>query len=61
VPMPAVTQQYPLGGAPSSAQAGSGGLGADPSAPVWPFVLIGGAGLALIATGAAGTARRRRA
>jgi molybdopterin-binding protein len=57
----AVTQQYPLGGAPSSAQAGSGGLGADPSAPVWPFVLIGGAGLALIATGAAGTARRRRA
>jgi len=57
----AVTQQYPLGGAPSSAQAGSGGLGADPSTPVWPFVLIGGAGLALIATGAAGTARRRRA
>jgi Domain of unknown function (DUF4397) len=57
----AVTQQYPLGGAPSSAQAGSGGLGADPSTPVWPFVLIGGASLALIATGAAGTARRRRA
>ena len=57
----AVTQQYPLGGAPSSAQAGSGGLGADPNPPVWPFVLIGGAGLALIATGAVGTARRRRA
>ena len=57
----AVTQQYPLGGAPSSAQAGSGGLGADPDTPVWPFVPIGGAGLALIATGAVGAARRRRA
>ena len=33
----AVTQQYPLGGAPSSAQAGSGGLGADPDTPVWPL------------------------
>ena len=32
----AATQQYPLGGAPSSAQAGSGGLGADPDTPVWP-------------------------
>jgi len=57
----AVTQQYPLGGAPSSAQAGSGGLGADPDTPGWPFVAIGGAGLALIAAGAVGTARRRRA
>ena len=57
----AVTQQYPLGGAPSSAQAGSGGLGADPDTPVWPFVAIGAAGLALIATGAGGAARRRRA
>lgn len=34
----AVTQQYPLGGMTSSAQAGSGGLGADPAAPAWPFV-----------------------
>lgn len=57
----AVTQQYPLGGAPSSAQAGSGGLGADQDTPVWPFVAIGGAGLALIAAGAEGAARRRRA
>ena len=57
----AVTQQYPLGGAPSSAQAGSGGLGADPDTPVWPFAAIGAAGLALIATGAVGAARRRRA
>lgn len=57
----ALTQQYPLGGAPSSAQAGSGGLGADPNTAVWPFVLLGGAGLALIATGAVGAARRRRA
>ena len=57
----AVTQQYPLGGAPSSAQAGTGGLGADPNSPIWPFAAIGGAGLALIAIGAAGAARRRRA
>jgi|SRR5579875_206586 hypothetical protein len=57
----AVTQQYPLGGAPSGAQAGSGGLGADPSAPAWPFVLAGGAGLVLAGAGAAGIARRRAA
>jgi len=57
----AVTQQYPLGGAPSSAQAGSGGLGADPNTPVWPFAVIGGAGLVLITAGAAGAARRRAA
>ncbi|HEY0937903.1 MAG TPA: DUF4397 domain-containing protein, partial [Trebonia sp.] len=57
----AVTQQYPLGGAPSAAQAGSGGLGADPGTSVWPFALVGGAGLVLSAAGAAGVARRRRA
>jgi hypothetical protein len=57
----AVTQQYPLGGSPSAAQAGSGGLGADPDTAAWPFVLAGGAGLVLIAAGAFGTARRRRA
>lgn len=57
----AVTQQYPLGGAPSGAQAGSGGLGADAATPAWPFALIGGAGLVLIGAGAAGIARRRAA
>jgi uncharacterized protein DUF4397 len=57
----AVTQQYPLGGMPSGAQAGSGGLGADPSTPAWPFALIGGAGLALLGAGVAGIARRRTA
>jgi hypothetical protein len=56
-----VTQQYPLGGAPTSAQAGSGGLGADPSVAVWPFALLGGTGLVLAAAGAVGVARRRRA
>ena len=57
----AVTQQYPLGGAPSGAQAGSGGLGADPSGGAWPFVIGAGAGVLLIAAGALGVARRRRA
>ena len=57
----AVTQQYPLGGPPSGAQAGSGGLGADQSTPAWPFALAGGAGLLLIGAGAAGIARRRAA
>ena len=57
----AVTQQYALGGGPSSAQAGQRRAGADPNTPVWPFAAIGGAGLVLIATGAAGAARRQRA
>lgn len=56
----AVTQQYPLGGTPSGAQAGSGGLGADPGTPAWPFALAGAAGVLLIAAGARGVARRRR-
>jgi len=57
----AVTQQYPLGGMATSAQAGSGGLGADPASPAWPFGLIGAAGLMLAWAGAVGIARRRRA
>jgi uncharacterized protein DUF4397 len=57
----AVTQQYPLGGAPSGAQAGSGGLGADPGGAAWPFAIGAGAGVLLIAAGALGVARRRRA
>jgi len=56
----AVTQQYPLGGTPTGAQAGSGGLGADPSTPAWPFGLAAAAGLALVGGGLAGRARRRR-
>ena len=56
----AVTQEYPLGGAPSGAQAGSGGLGADPSTPAWPFALAGGVGVLRVAAGALGVARRRR-
>jgi Domain of unknown function (DUF4397) len=57
----AVTQQYPLGGMPAGAQAGSGGLGADPASPAWPFALAGTVGLLLVLAGAAGMARRRRA
>ncbi|HEY1319332.1 MAG TPA: hypothetical protein VGF32_03760 [Streptosporangiaceae bacterium] len=57
----AVTQQYPLGGMPSAAQAGSGGLGGDPASPAWPFALAATAGLLLVVAGAAGMARRRRA
>jgi hypothetical protein len=57
----AVTQQYPLGGMPSAARAGSGGLGADPATPAWPFALAGLAGLLLALTGTAGMVRRRRA
>jgi hypothetical protein len=57
----AVTQQYPLGGTPSAAQAGSGGLGADPDSAVWPFAVAGVAGLVLIAAGALGIVRRRYA
>ena len=56
----AVTQQYPLGGMPSGVQAGSGGLGADPATPAWPFGLASAAGLVLIAGGATGVMRRRR-
>lgn len=55
----AVTQAYPLGGSPSAAAAGSGGLGADPDTPGWPFSLAGAAGL-LVLAGAAGLTRRRR-
>jgi hypothetical protein len=55
----AVTQNYPLGGVPSAAQAGSGGLGADSDISAWPFALLGLGGLALIATGGTGLARRR--
>lgn len=57
----AVTQQYPLGGMPSRAQAGSGGLGADPNRPAWPFALAAATGLLLALTGAASVVRRRRA
>ncbi len=57
----AVTQQYPLGAMPSGAPAGSGGLGADPAVPAWPFALAAIAGLVLVLTGAAGVARRHRA
>ena len=57
----AVTQQYPLGGMASSAQAGSGGLGADPASPAWPFAGAAVAGLLLALAGTAGIARRRRA
>lgn len=43
----AVTQTYPLGGAPSGVQAGSGGQAGTVAA--WPYVLVGlaGAGLAV--------------
>lgn len=57
----AVTQQYPLGGMPSGAQAGSGGLGADPASPAWPFTLAATAGLLLALTGTVAMVRRRRA
>jgi hypothetical protein len=57
----AVTQTYALGGTPSGAQAGSGGLGADPNTPAWPFALAGGLGLAFIVAGAWSIARRRQA
>jgi len=56
----AVTQQYPLGGMPSAAHAGSGGLGADPADPAWPFALAAVAGLLLVVAGATGLVRRRR-
>ena len=55
------TQMYALGGMPSGAQAGSGGLGADPSTPAWPFAAIGAAGLLLAVAGGRSIARRRRA
>jgi hypothetical protein len=57
----AVTRQYPLGGIASSAQAGSGGLGADPVSPPWPFAGAVMAALLLALAGATGIARRRRA
>jgi hypothetical protein len=57
----AVTQQYPLGGMPSGAQAGSGGAGADPATPAWPFALAGLAGLLLFSAGTASIVRHRRA
>ena len=56
-----VTQTYALGGMPSGAQAGSGGLGADPDTPAWPFAAIGAAGLLLAVAGGWSIARRRRA
>jgi len=46
---------------PSGVQAGSGGLGADPATPAWPFGLAAAGGLVLIAGGATGIMRRRRA
>ena len=55
----AVTQQYPLGGMPTSAPAGSGGLGADQTTPTWPFSLAAAAGALLILAGAAALLRRR--
>ena len=55
----AVTQQYPLGGMPSAAQAGSGGLGADPTTPSWPFAVAAATGLILALTGAMALVRRR--
>ncbi len=57
----AVTQQYPLGGMPSGAQAGSGGQGADPATPAWPFAVAGLAGLLLFSAGTASIVRHRRA
>ncbi len=57
----AVTQQYPLGGMPSGAQAGSGGLGADPAVPAWPFALAATAGGLLMLAGSVTIARHRRA
>jgi hypothetical protein len=54
----AVTQQYPLGGAPASAQAGSGGMAADPATPGWPFAIIGAAGLMLALAGGFRLVRR---
>jgi Domain of unknown function (DUF4397) len=56
-----VTQTYALGGMPSGAQAGSGGLGADPVTPAWPFAALGAAGLLLAVAGGWSIARRRRA
>lgn len=50
----AVTQQYPLGGA----QAGSGGMAADPATPGWPFAVIGAAGLMLALAGGFRLVRR---
>lgn len=57
----AVTQQYPLGGMASGAQAGSGGLGADPAIPGWPFALAAAAGALLALAGTVSVTRRRRA
>jgi len=57
----AVTQQYPLGGMASGAQAGSGGLGADSTIPGWPFALAAAAGALLALAGTVSVTRRRRA
>jgi Domain of unknown function (DUF4397) len=56
----AVTQQYPLGGMPSGAQAGTGGLGADPAVPAWPFAIAAATGLVLALSGGMVLVRRRR-
>ena len=56
----AVTQQYPLGGMPTSAPAGSGGLGADQTTPTWPFSLAAAAGALLTLAGGAALLRRRQ-
>jgi len=56
----AVTQQYPLGGMPAGAQAGSGGLGADPAIPAWPFALTTIMGVLLAGAASTVIVRRRR-
>jgi hypothetical protein len=57
----AVTQQYALGGMPTSAHAGSGGLGADPATSAWPFGIAAAAGVSLAGAGLVAAVRRRRA